>query len=105
MSTSGTPQKAWFADLEEASRTQSWAVGLRCVGRSGKLRNRNSRSLRHQADESVGRENDDLRDGKSCVRGTILVQWDNEHVGVIGTFVIVESDIFIFIRFNLRRHV
>ena len=32
-----------------------------------------------------------------------LVQWDEGRVGVIGTFIFVESDVFI--RFNLRRPV
>ena len=39
--------------------------------------------------------------GYTC--GTILVQWAKGQAGVTGTFVIVESDVFI--RFNLRRQV
>ena len=44
---------------------------------------------------------DDVHDEADCMRSTDRLYGNNLRVGVIGTFVIVKSDVFI--RFNLRR--
>ena len=47
--------------------------------------------------------NDDVHDEADCMRSTAPSYGDEAHIGVVGTFVIVKSDVFI--RFNLRRQV